>query len=262
MAEAEFIEQLRRELPRLLRERPEVRHELWGLMLEAFPSRQEFLELLQEMRAFREDTNRRFEELRQDMERRFEELRQDMERRFEAVDRRFEAVDRRFEAVDRRFEAIDRRFEAIIEQLRDHGQQLHDHGRLLRDLHIQMSALGSRVGYGLEQVVREVVEEFAGETFPFAERLLLQDESGEVYGVVGADVEFDLYAHNSAAYLVEVKSHLKANDVLMFHRKVRFAEGKLRRQVTPLIIALSMEPRAERQMRELGIKYHVRSVVG
>ena len=237
MAEAEFIEQLRRELPRLLRERPEVRHELWGLMLEAFPSRQEFLELLQEMRAFREDTNRRFEELRQDME-------------------------RRFEAVDRRFEAIDRRFEAIIEQLRDHGQQLHDHGRLLRDLHIQMSALGSRVGYGLEQVVREVVEEFAGETFPFAERLLLQDESGEVYGVVGADVEFDLYAHNSAAYLVEVKSHLKANDVLMFHRKVRFAEGKLRRQVTPLVIALSMEPRAERQMRELGIKYHVRSVVG
>jgi hypothetical protein len=83
------------------------------------------------------------------------------------------------------------------------------------------------VGYGLEQAVRDVVEEFAGETFPFAERLLLQDESGEVYGVVGADVEFDLYAHNSAAYLVEVKSHLKTHDVLIFHRKVRFAEGKL-----------------------------------
>jgi hypothetical protein len=118
------------------------------------------------------------------------------------------------------------------------------------------------VGYGLEQAVRDVVEEFAGETFPFAERLLLQDESGEVYGVVGADVEFDLYAHNSAAYLVEVKSHLKTHDVLIFHRKVRFAEGKLGRQVTPLIIALSMEPRTERQMRELGIKYRVRLVVG
>jgi hypothetical protein len=129
-------------------------------------------------------------------------------------------------------------------------------------LNIQMSALGSRVGYGLEQAVRDVVEEFAGETFPFAERLLLQDESGEVYGVVGADVEFDLYAHNSAAYLVEVKSHLKTHDVLIFHWKVRFAEGKLGRQVTPLIIALSMEPRTERQMRELGIKYRVRLVVG
>lgn len=37
MVNGEFIEQLRRELPRLLREHPEVRHELWGLMLEAFP---------------------------------------------------------------------------------------------------------------------------------------------------------------------------------------------------------------------------------
>ena len=80
MAETEFIEQLRRDLPTLLREHPEVRHELWGMMLEAFPSRQEFMALLDEMRAMREDTNRRFEELRQDMN-----------RRFEAVDRRFEA---------------------------------------------------------------------------------------------------------------------------------------------------------------------------
>jgi hypothetical protein len=39
MADAEFIEQLRQNLPRLLREHPEVRHEIWGIMLEAFPSR-------------------------------------------------------------------------------------------------------------------------------------------------------------------------------------------------------------------------------
>jgi hypothetical protein len=85
MADAEFIEQLRQNLPRLLREHPEVRHELWGIMLEAFPSRQEFMELLQEMRAFREDTNQRFEELRQDTNRRFEELREDTNRRFEEL---------------------------------------------------------------------------------------------------------------------------------------------------------------------------------
>jgi hypothetical protein len=63
MASTELIEQLRRELPRLLREHPEVRHELWGMMLEAFPSRQEFMGLLEELRAPREDSNRRFREL-------------------------------------------------------------------------------------------------------------------------------------------------------------------------------------------------------
>jgi hypothetical protein len=240
MAETEFIEQLRRDLPTLLREHPEVRHELWGIMLEAFPSRQEFMALLDEMRAMREDTNRRFEELRQDMNRRFEELRQDMNHRFEAIDRRFEAVDRRFEAV--------------IEELRDHSRQL-------RDVNIHLSALGGRVGYGLENMVKAVVEEFAGHTFPAAERLLLRDETGEVFGIAGAEVEFDLYVHNGEAYLVEVKSHLKPSDVLSFHQKVQFARKKLGREVIPLILALSMDAKAEESMRSLGIHYRVRATV-
>ena len=236
MAETEFIEQLRRDLPTLLREHPEVRHELWGMMLEAFPSRQEFRALLDEMRSMREDTNRRFEELRQDM------------------NRRFEAVDRRFEAVDRRFEAVDRRFEAVIEELRNHSRQL-------RDVNIHLSALGGRVGYGLENMVKAVVEEFAGHTFPVAERLLLRDETGEVFGVAGVEVEFDLYVHNGEAYLVEVKSHLKPSDVLSFHQKVQFARKKLGREVIPLVLALSMDAKAEESMRSLGIRYRVRATV-
>jgi hypothetical protein len=236
MAETEFIEQLRRDLPTLLREHPEVRHELWGMMLEAFPSRQEFMALLDEIRAMREDTNRRFEELRQDM------------------NHRFEAVDRRFEAIDHRFEAVDRRFEAVIEELRNHSRQL-------RDVNIHLSALGGRVGYGLEDMVKAVVEEFARHAFPVAERLLLRDETGEVFGVAGAEVEFDLYVHNGEAYLVEVKSHLKPSDVLSFHQKVQFARKKLGREVIPLILALSMDARAEESMRSLDIRYRVRATV-
>ena len=237
MAETTFIDQLRQELPRLLREHPEVRHELWGLMLEVFPSRQEFMELLEEMRASREESNRRFEELRQDM-------------------------NSRFEAVDRRFEAVDQRFEVVTTELRRHGDELQRLGRQLRELTLQVSSLGGRVGYGLEHIVREVVEEFAGETFPFTQQhLLIRDETGEVYGVAGADVEFDLYAHNGVAYLVEVKSHLKLTDVLSFYRKVKFAEAKLGRSVIPLVIALSMESKAEQQMQALGIQYRVRAVM-
>jgi hypothetical protein len=156
--------------------------------------------------------------------------------------------------VDRRFEAVDRRFEAVIEELRDHGRQL-------RDLNIHLSALGGRVGYGLEDMVKAVVEEFAGHTFPAAERLLLRDETGEVFGVAGAEVEFDLYVHNGEAYLVEIKSHLKPSDVLSFHQKVQFARQKLGREVIPFILALSMDAKAEEPMRRLGIRYRVRATV-
>ncbi len=232
MADMELIEQLRTDLPKLLRDHPEVRHELWGMMLEVFPSRQEFMTVLEELHALREDSSRRFEELRADM-------------------------NQRFEAMDRRFEAVDRRFEAILETLREHTQQLREQAQQLRDLTIHLSSLGGRVGYGLESLVKSVVEEFAGPTFPSAERLVLWDEAGEVFGIPKAEVEFDLYVHNGKDYLVEVKSHLKVTDVQSFYRKVKFAEGKMGRSFIPLLIALSMDPKAEPQMQELGIHYRI-----
>jgi hypothetical protein len=301
MADAELIEQLRRVLPQLLREHPEVRYELWGLMLEAFPSRQELLAFLEELRALREESNRRFEGLQHEIaqrfeavDQRFETLLREMTQRFEAVDQRFEtllremtqrfeAVDRRFEAVDQRFEtllremnqrfeAVDRRFEVVDQRfetsLREMNQRFEAADRRfegifaeLREQRLHLSALGGRVGRGLEFLVKGIVEEFAGESFPLADRLVLVDTEGEVFGVPGAEVEFDLYAHNGRAYLVEVKSHLKTDDVLKFQRKAMFAEAKLGRPLTRLILALSMDSKAEALMQRLGIEYQVRATL-
>ena len=71
-------------------------------------------ELRGEMKALREDMDKRFEAVNK----RFAEMREDMDKRFEAVDRRFEAVDRRFaemrKDMDKRFaemrEDMDKRF--------------------------------------------------------------------------------------------------------------------------------------------------------
>jgi hypothetical protein len=52
---------------------------------------------------------------------------------------------------------------------------------------------------------------------------------------------------------------LKADDVLKFQRKTVFAEAKLGRPLTRLIIALSMDSKAEALMRRLGIEYQVRA---
>jgi hypothetical protein len=276
MADAELIEQLRRVLPQLLREHPEVRHELWGLMLEAFPSRQELLAFLEELRALREESNRRFDGLQHEIaqrfeavDRRFEALLREMNQRFEAVDRRFEAVDQRFETLlremNQRFEAVDQRFET---SLREMNQRFEAADRRfegifaeLREQRLHLSALGGRVGRGLEFLVKGIVEEFAGESFPLADRLVLVDTEGEVFGVPGAEVESDLYAHNGRAYLVEMKSHLKTDDALKFQRKAMFAEAKLGRPLTRLIIALSMDSRAETLMQRLGIEYQVRATL-
>ncbi len=206
---AEFAQLLRTELPRLLREHPEVRHEVWGILLEVFPSRQEFAELVAELRAFREDSNRRFEAMQAELR----ALREDFLLIVRKVDR----------------------------------------------LEVHISALSGRLGRGLEHIVQGMVEEFAGERFPHAERLVLTDTDGELYGVKGAQVEFDLLASDGSAYLVEVKSHIERGDVLDFHRKAVFAAARLGRPVVRLMIGASMESAAEDSLRSLDIKYIVRS---
>jgi len=237
---SDFRRQLRTELPRLLQEDPTVRRELQEALQDVFPSRTEVAEL----RALREDFNRFVQEAVHRFEavdRRFEELRTDMDRRFEAVDRRFEAVDRRFEELRT---DMDRRFEAVIGELRT--QRLH------------LSRLSGRLGYGLEYLVRGVVEEFAGTALTRSERLILKDAQGEVFGVP-ADIEFDLFAANGEAYLCEVKSHIEREDVLSFHRKALFAAKHLDRPFVRLMIGASMEAAAEKLMQSLGIRSIVRA---
>ncbi|HZC00828.1 MAG TPA: hypothetical protein VE844_05535, partial [Gammaproteobacteria bacterium] len=55
--------------------------------------------------------------------------------------------------------------------------ELREQGRHLRELNLHVSSLGSCMGHGLEQVVKESVEEFAGQAFSHAERLVLRDET-------------------------------------------------------------------------------------
>jgi hypothetical protein len=215
-SEERLLDLIRTSLPRLFRDHPELRHEVAGILAEAFPTRQEFAEMLAEIRTMREDFRRFAEE-----------------------------TARRFEAVDHRFEAVDRRFEELI--------------REMRGIRLEISALSGRLGYGLEKIVQGVIEEFAGEKFSRVERLVLTDTTGEVYGVPGAEVEYDLLLSNGTAYVVEVKSHIKSTDVLMFHRKADFASRKLDRPLKKFMIAASMEERTEPLLRQLGIDFIVRS---
>lgn len=214
--EEQILDLIRTTLPRLLRERPEFRHEVAGILAEVFPTRQEFGEMLAEIRALREDFRRHAEE-----------------------------TARRFEAVDRRFEAVDRRFEELIHEM--------------RSIRLEVSVLSGRLGYGLERIVQGVIEEFAGEKFTRVERLVLTDTAGEVYGVPGAQVEYDLLVSDGTAYIVEVRSHLKPDDVLTFHRKADFATRQLGRPLRKFMIAASMEERTETLLRQLDIDFIVRS---
>ena len=101
-------EEVIKSLPRLLKEHPELRLRIYDILSEEFVRKGEFYEfmkksderfekLLQELRAFREDTNRRLK----------------------AIDQRFEAMDRRFDEVDGRFDKVDKRLDKMDSDFKD-----------------------------------------------------------------------------------------------------------------------------------------------
>jgi hypothetical protein len=198
-----------------------------------------------------EAMDRRFEAV----DRRFEALQREMDRRFEAVDRRFEALqremDRRFEAVDRRFEALQREMDRRFEL---QARILQVHGRALRRLEVGLGSLGRRFGKGFEEAVRTTIEEFAGVGPLRAERLVIRDVAGELYGVPNQEVEFDAFVHDGRRFLVEVKGFAEPEDVLNFVRKVEFA----RRHLPEPFEAVLLAPYATRQAVALARKLGVR----
>jgi len=285
-SEAEFTSWLREKLPRLLQEDPRFGAEVIGVLQQTLSPRSEFVRVLEEIRALREDFGRRFEAIERTlqlhterfeaMDRRFEALQREMDRRFEAVDRRFEAMDRRFEAmdrrfealqremdrrfeaVDRRFEAMDRRFEALQREMDRRfelqARILAEHSRTLRRMEVGLGSLGRRFGKGFEEAVRATIEEFAGIGPLTAERLVIRDVTGELYGVPNQEVEFDAFVHDGRRFLVEVKGFAEPEDVLNFVRKVEFARRHLPEAFEAVLLAPYATKRAVELARELGVQ--------
>jgi hypothetical protein len=129
-------------LPQLLQQNPKIATTIEGMLAHQFPPRDEFIQLLNEVKLLREDTNRRFEQVDQrfeQVERRIELLQTEMNQRFEQVEKRidllhaemnqrFEQVEQRIELLqnevkllredtNQRFEEMEKRFEKRIELL-------------------------------------------------------------------------------------------------------------------------------------------------
>ncbi len=162
-----FRELLKNELPRLLREHPESRHELWGLMLESFPSRQEFAALYQEVQEFRQETGYRFDQI---------------DRRFDAVDQRFDQVDRRFEEVDRRFEEVDRRFDEVDSRFISLEKRMEEG---FQELRWAIERLGARWGIRNESLFRQTIASVLEKSF--GAQVQSRFINGEQYDVLITD---------------------------------------------------------------------------
>ncbi|MEO0280026.1 MAG: DUF3782 domain-containing protein, partial [candidate division WOR-3 bacterium] len=228
-------------MPEIIEKSPIIRLKIEEMMEKGAVTREEIKEILIELRAQREDANKRFEEINkrfeevnrrfEEVNKRFEELREDTNRRFEEVNKRFEELredtNRRFEEVNRRFEELredmNRRFEEVDKRFEILTKEMRDGFKLLRDA---ITAVGARWGIFAEEAFREGMEGILKELgFYDVKKWEDYDKDGMVFGYPST-VEVDLVIKDDKHYLIEVKSSVSDGDVLKLKKVGEFYEKK------------------------------------
>jgi len=211
------VEELKTKILRMLREDEEFRYAVAGILgLEEIIRRLEkhdekFNEILErldrheeELKKLREDMNR----LREDMNK----LREDMILGFKRHD-----------------EILERHEREIIKLREDMNK-----GFKLLSRHID--ALGARWGIMSEEAFREGLRGLLERELGFKiEKWTIYDQSGKVYGYPSV-IDIDIILKDEKTILVEVSSHIKKSDIIIFKKKAELYEEKTGRKPDKLLI--------------------------
>ena len=221
MAE-EIREIIRRELPRLITEDPELHNWVWNIVHEHSLSRAEtesrFEKVLAEIRRVQEDS------------------------------------ERRWEANERRWEENQRQIRALMEEIQRQGKEIQ---RVDRRIEQTVGALGARWGIMSEDAFRNALRGILEENFGVkVERVQYKDESGEVFGRPD-QVELDVVIYNGKMLVCEIKASVSRGDVYIFKRKVQSYEKRVGRKADRAILISPVIYEKDAELaRTLGIEVY------
>jgi len=242
--EQEIREIIRRELPRLITEDPELHNWVWTIVHEHGFSRAE--------------TESRFDRVLDEIRQSREELRRYMEE----SERRWKENEQRWEENERRWEQNQQQIRELIKELQRQGEELQrqvkEIQRVDRRIDQTIGALGARWGMMSEETFRNALRGILEENFGVkVERVQYKDESGEVFGRPD-QVELDVVIYDGQMLVCEIKSSASRADVYTFERKVRSYEKRVGRKADRAILISPMIEDAE-LARTLGIEVYTKA---
>ncbi len=277
------LNELAASILKLIGEDKQKRATLVGLLVSDVATKQEFTTILEELRAIREDSDRKFEAIGKRFEaadKRFEAIeaelkamREDSDRKFEASEKRFEAIDKRFEDADKRFETIetelkamredsDRKFEAVDERFdamdKKFEEQREDFRMAIQasyqSLSNKIDALGSRWGIMAEKTFSRALSEILSKVGFQVSKWRKTDTKGEIF-TRPRDVEIDILVKNGKRIAIEIKSAIGIGDIEMFQKAVQFYEKSESVKVDDkIMVGIHLHREVDEYAKELGIK--------
>jgi len=218
--------------------------------------------ILDELRRLREDFNKRFEEVNKRLEEHGKILAEHSKRleeqgkRLEEHSKRLEELTKALEEQGRRLEEFGRRLEEQGRRLEENSRRLEELTKVVGELKVGVGSLGRRLGRDLEKTILKLYERFLAERGVEAERVekfVYRDVDGRFYRR-GARIEVDVYLHDKAMYLIEVKSYADHEDIEWFYEKAHIVEKILGKKANKLIVvAVDVDKSALERAEELGV---------
>jgi len=182
----------------------------------------------------------------------------------EQVAKNTEAIRALQEQVSKNTEAIIALQEQVIELRKDFHAEMaalrEDFNKALvafrKELRGFVSAIGARWGLRAEEVFREAMFEFLKEYDVHVEgHLKIRDEWGIVHkDVVGREYEFDICMRDGRTRIVEVKMHVRWDDVLITARKAELFERRTGIKPEVIMVAPLIDEEAKGEALRRGFK--------
>jgi len=287
----ELKEEIRRELPDLLRNDLALRAFIAELMGLEFPRRSEtndrFYQMLEELRHDREEQTRKWEEQKQadrlcreedtrkwEAQQRLNELQARKWEEQKEQDRLLrEEQARKWEEQKQKDELLRQEQSRTWEEVKAESDRHWDEMRAdseqrwqvierrmeaaLDKFDRRICAMGARWGTESEKAFRDALAAILEQSFGVQVINVNDfDDSGEVFGRPD-QVELDIIIQNGLLLILELKSSVTKADMYIFERKARFYEKRHQRTANRLIVVSPMiDRRAHRVGERLGIEMY------
>jgi hypothetical protein len=155
-----------------------------------------------------------------------------------------------------------KRHDEELVKLREEMNKLREDMNKLREdmlrgfelMNRHLDALGARWGLMAEEAFREGLKGFLEKELKLSvKRWTEYDGEGTVYGYPSI-VEVDMAVSDEKTTLIEISSHIKPSDVLLFLKKAQFYEKTAKRKPDRLIM---ITPYAEKEAFTVGKRFRV-----
>ena len=224
-------EHILRVLPVLLRKDDHFRREVSIVLSEAFATKGDLKQILEEIQKSREETAKRFAEQR------------------EETNKRFEAVDKRFEEMHKEMHLG---FEITNKRIEDQGVSLT---KRIDKVGMSVRAIGLRWGIETEITIRNTLRELLVKKLDVStvSEWKTRDKKG-IVGVPNSDIQADLLLRNGQHYLAEIKSSADTAHVNRLYKIGELYADKEKVKPKLLFIAVIMDEKGKKLCEELGIQ--------